>query len=173
MKMRMIKLDPDFLMKAIQGKAAAFASNLPDDAELLDVKYDLFAKQVFAIVRSDSFEDAADAYPIPELNVTYASSGKAETKPEPKPATIATPEPKPAQKTPTPTSQDVRAVKEEFSPEQLELLSFRVNGDYIVVKPVQYLKDEWNEINDVVRSLGGKWVKGDFGSYWEIPLQQS
>ena len=66
--MRMIKLDPDFLMKAVQGKAAAYASNMPNDVELLDIKYDLFAKQVFAIVRSDSFEDAADAYPTPELN---------------------------------------------------------------------------------------------------------
>ncbi len=172
MKMRMIKLNPDFLVKAIQGKAAAFASNLPDDMELLEVKYDLFAKQVFAIVRSDSFEDAADAYPLPELNVSYGLGDKAETKSEPKPA-IAKPEPESAEKTPIPTSQDVRAVEAEFSPEQLELLSFKVDGDYVVVKPTQYLKDEWNEINDVVRSLGGKWVKGDFGSYWEIPLQQS
>jgi hypothetical protein len=181
MKMRMIKLNPDFLMKAIQGKAAAFASNLPSDVELLDVKYDLFAKQVFAIVRSDSFEDAADAYPIPELNVTYTSV-KAETKIEHKPATIVKPEPKPvasvkaepkpAVKAPAPTSQDVRAVEEEFSPEQRELLSFTINGDYVVVKPTQYLKEEWNELNDVVRSLGGKWVKGDFYSYWEIPIEQ-
>jgi hypothetical protein len=173
MKMRIIKLDPDFLVKAIQGKAAALVSNLPGDAELLDIKYDLFAKQVFAIVRSDSFEAAADTYPIPELNVAYASGSKVETKPGPKPAVIAKPEPRPAPKTPTPTSQDVRAVEAEFSPEQLELLSFSIDGDYIVVKPVQYLKDEWNEINDVVRSLGGTWVKGDFASYWEIPLQQS
>jgi hypothetical protein len=32
------------------------------------------------------------------------------------------------------------------------------------------LKAEWNEINDVVKSLGGKWVKGDIVSYWAIPL---
>ncbi len=185
MKMRIIKLNPDFLIKAMQGKAAAFASNLPDNVELLDVKYDLFAKQVLAIVRSDSFEDAADAYPIPELNVTYTSSSKPETKLEPKPITkpvtepvpkpVASvkPEPKPAEKASVPASQDVRAVEEEFSPEQQELLSFTVNGDYVVVKPTQYLKAEWNEINDVVKSLGGKWVKGDFSSYWAIPLQQS
>jgi len=182
MKMRMIKLNPDFLMKAIQGKAAVFASNLPSDVELLDVKYDLFAKQVFAIVRSDSFEDAADAYPIPELNVTYTTNAKAEAKPETKPATIVKPEPKPvasvkaeskpAAKAPAPTNQDVRAVEEEFSPEQRELLSFTIDGDYVVVKPIQYLKAEWNELNDVVKSLGGKWVKGDFSSYWEIPIEQ-
>jgi len=180
MKMRMIKLNPDFLMKAIQGKAASFASNLPSDVELLDIKYDLFAKQVFAIVRSDSFEDAADAYPTPELNVTYTTA-KAETKPEAKPAPTVKPSPKPvatvkaeptpAAKAPEPKSQNVKAVEEEFSPEQRELLSFTADGDYVMIKPTEYLKAEWNEINDVVRSLGGKWVKGDFFSYWEIPPQ--
>jgi hypothetical protein len=40
-----------------------------------------------------------------------------------------------------------------------------------VVKPVQFLKAEWDDINDVVRGLGGKWVKGDIISYWEIPLE--
>jgi hypothetical protein len=40
-----------------------------------------------------------------------------------------------------------------------------------VVKPVQFLKAEWEDINEVVRSLGGKWVKGDIISYWEIPAQ--
>ena len=180
MKMRMIKLDPDFLMKAIQGKAASFASNLPSDVELLDIKYDLFAKQVFAIVRSDSLEDVTDAYPTPELNVTYTTA-KAETKPEAKPASTVKPspepvatvkaEPAPVAKAPEPKSQDVKAVEEEFSPEQRELLSFTADGDYVIIKPTEYLKAEWNEINDVVRSLGGRWVKGDFFSYWEIPPQ--
>ena len=175
MKMRMIKLNPDFLMKAIQGKAASLASNLPDDAELLDIKYDLFTKQVFAIVRSDSFEDVADAYPIPELNVTYTSSIKSEPKHEPNPVIkqapkpVATAKPARAEKTPVATSQDVRAVEQEFSPEQRELLSFTADGDYVIIKPTQYLKAEWNEINDVVKSIGGRWVKGDFFSYWEIP----
>ena len=178
MKMRMIKLDPDFLMEAVQGKAAAYASNMPSDVELLDIKYDLFAKQVFAIVRSDSFEDAADAYPIPELNVTYTTA-KAEAKPETKPASTAKPSPKPVAspkaepaptaKAPEPKSQKVKAVEEEFSPEQRALLSFKADGDYVMIKPTEYLKAEWNEINEVVRSLGGKWVKGDFFSYWEIP----
>ena len=183
MKTRMIKLDPDFLMKAVQGKTEAYASNLPSDAELLDIKYDLFAKQVFAIVRSDSFEDTADAYPTPELNVTYTTAeAKPETKPTatvkpaPTPATSPKAEHAPAPKAPTPKasapkSQNVKAVEEEFSPEQRELLSFKADGDYVVIKPTEYLKAEWNEINDVVRSLGGKWVKGDFFSYWEIPPQ--
>jgi hypothetical protein len=64
-------------------------------------------------------------------------------------------------------------VEKEFSAEQRALLSFTVEGDYVVVKPVQYLKAEWDEINDVVRSVGGKWVKGDIISFWVIPLQPS
>lgn len=177
MKMRIIKLNPDFLLKSIQGKTASFASNLPDDAEMLDIRYDLFSKQVFAIVRSDSFEDVADTYPTPELKVTYTLSIKPQPKLEPKPVTkpalkpvaSAKPEPKPVEKAPATISQDVRAVEEEFSPEQRELLSFTADGDYVIIKPTQYLKAEWNEINDVIKSLGGRWVKGDFSSYWEIP----
>ncbi len=173
MKTRMIKLNPNFIVKAIQGKTASFASNLPNDAELLDIKYDLFSNQVFAILRSNSFEDIADTYPTPELNVTYTVSSKPEpkavTKPASKPIVSVKPEPKPAEKAPVATSQDVRAVEEEFSPEQREILSFAADGDYVLIKPTQYLKAEWNEINDVVKSLGGRWVKGDFSSYWEIP----
>jgi len=40
----------------------------------------------------------------------------------------------------------------------------------VIVKPTLFLKEEWNDINDVVKSLGGKWVKGDIINYWEIPL---
>ena len=70
MKIRIIKLTPEFLIELLQGKPSSFASNLPSDAELLDLKLDLFSKQVLAIVRSDSFEDIAESYPIPEFNLT-------------------------------------------------------------------------------------------------------
>jgi hypothetical protein len=166
MKMRMIKINPEFLTQMLQGKAEPFTSNLPSDVELLDIKYDLFSNQVFAIIRSDSFEDVADAYPIPEFKVTYTKSSKA----EPKPTTSSKLAPKPTEKPRVQTSQDVRGIEEEFSPEQRELLSFTLDGDYVVVKPIQYLKAEWNEINDVVKSIGGRWVKGDIISYWEVPI---
>ena len=175
MKMRMIKLSPDFLMQTLRGKAETSISNLPRDAELLDVKYNLFSKEISTIVRSDSFEDVADAYPIPEFKLVYTGYTKnvtTQTQPaksvvtEPKPATVA----KPVEKPRLQANQDVKAVEEEFNPEQRELLSFTVDGDYVVVKPIEYLKAEWNEINDVVRSLGGRWVKGDIISYWEIPI---
>jgi hypothetical protein len=81
MKMRMIKLRPEFLIEKLQGKVSSFTSNLPDDIELLDIKYDLFSKQVSAIIRSDSFEDVAESYPIPEFNIIYTTNPKAESQP--------------------------------------------------------------------------------------------
>ncbi len=81
MKIRIIKLTPEFLIELMQGKSASIASKLPSDAELLDLKLDLFSKQVLAVVRSDSFEDVAESYPIPEFKLTNT----AETKTAPKP----------------------------------------------------------------------------------------
>ena len=166
MKMRMIKIDPDFLIQTLQGKTEPFTSNLPSDIELLDLKYNLFSKKVSAIVRSDSFEDIADTYPIPEFNVAYTKN----VKPESQPPLSTKIEAKPTEKPRFQTSQDVRGIEKEFSPEQRELLSFTVDGDYVVVKPIQYLKAEWNEINDVVKGIGGRWIKDDITSYWEIPI---
>src|SRR3990172_5790840 len=169
MKMRMIKLKPENLLEGLRGKPSSFISNLPDDFELLDIRYDLFSKDVLVIVRSDRFEDVAETYPIPEFNVTYAASAKTVSQP----AKITKAEPAPMVKTQSRPSRDTRMMEEEFTPEQRKLLSFKLEGDFVIVKPIQYLKAEWNEMNEVVRSLGGRWVKGDIISYWEIPIQQS
>ena len=170
MKIRIIKLTPEFLVELLQCKSSSFPSNLPSDTELLDIKFDLFSKQVLAIVRSDSFEDVAESYPIPEFNLTNIAESKTAAK---SPATVkleSKPEPKPTIAKPTQPSKTAIKMENEFSPEQRKLLSFTVKGDYVVVKPIQFLKAEWEDINEVVRSLGGKWVKGDIISYWEIPL---
>ncbi len=173
MKIRIIKLTPELLIELLQGKPSSFPSNLPSDTELLDLKLDLFSKQVLAIVRSDSFEDIAESFPIPEFNLTNTVEtktapkpigtvpGKIESKPELKPTNVKVAQP----------SKTSMKMENEFSPEQRKLLSFTVKGDHVVVKPVQFLKAEWEDINEVVRSLGGKWVKGDIISYWEIPVQ--
>jgi hypothetical protein len=167
MKMRLIKLSPELLIELLQGKS--FSSNLPKDSELLDLKYDLFSHEVVAIVRSDSFEDLAESYPIPELNLTQkpsakptaASAAQVAAKPEVKPA----PKPQIASQQKT-----VSKMEDEFSQDQRKLLNFVQKDDCVIVKPAQFLKTEWADINDVVKSLGGKWVKGDIISYWEIPL---
>ncbi len=173
MKIRIIKLTAELLVELLKGKGSPFP-NLPSDVELLDVKMDLFSRQVQAVVRSDSFEDVAESCPIPEFNLISAVQPKAtvskpvaavkpETRTEPKTAFV-----KPA---PLQSSSSVLKMENEFSPEQRKVLSFTVKGDVVMVKPVQFLKNEWDDINEVVRSLGGKWVKGDIISYWEIPLQ--
>jgi hypothetical protein len=163
MKMRMIKVRPEFFIETLQGRAS-FTSNLPDNIELLDIKYDFFSKQVSVIIRSDDFEDVVESYPPPEFTVIYSTNPKAEFQQ----ATNVKTEFKPTEKTPVQLSRDTSAIEKEFSPEQRSLLSFTVDGEYVTIKPNQYLKDEWDEINDTVRSLGGKWTKGNNFSYWAI-----
>jgi hypothetical protein len=167
MKIRIIKLTPEFIVELLQGKASPFTSNLPSDTELLDLKLDLFSKQVLAIVRSESFEDIAQSYPIPEFDLKNLAISKA----VPQPTIVLKPESKPVNVKPIQPSKISIKMENEFSPDQRKLLSFTVKGDCVVVKPIQFLKAEWEDINEVVRSLGGKWVKGDIISYWEIPMQ--
>jgi hypothetical protein len=167
MKKRMVKLNPEFLMETLQGKPSAFISNLPDKIELLGIKYDLFSNQVSVIIRSDSFEDVAESDQIPEFKVIYATRAKAETRP----TANFRPESDHIERTPAQKSYDAGAMEKEFSPEQRKLLTFKVDGENLLVKANQYLKEDWNEINDVVKSLGGKWEKT--GGYWIIPLRES
>jgi hypothetical protein len=176
MKMRQIKFDPIFLLDAVRGKAGSFAANLPSDVQLLDLKFDLCSNQVFAVIRSDSFDDIAELYPIPEFKVTYDKITEAiseltpNVKPETKTSSTTKPQLEQAKKTQV---QPASRMEKEFTPEQRKLLSFKVEDERVIVKPVQFLKAEWEDINETVKSLGGKWVKGDIISYWEIPLQQA
>ena len=170
MKLRIIKLTPETLIELLKGKPSNFASNLPNDTELLDLKLDLFSRQVLAVVRSESFDEVAESYPIPEFILTSTKEAKTVAKPltvksEPKV------EPKTATASTVQTGKVALKMENEFSPEQRKVLSFTAKGDCVVVKPIQFLKAEWDDINEVVRSLGGKWVKGDIISYWEIPLE--
>jgi len=172
MKIRIVKLTPESLAGVLRGKPSTFTSHLPSDTEILDVKMDLFTKQVTLVVWSDSFEDVAEAMPIPEFQISKANEVKSTPKqaatiksqvmPEAKSMVAKLPQPQP--------SRMASKMENEFSPEQRKLLSFTVKEDCVVAKPVVFLKAEWDDINEVVRSLGGKWVKGDIISYWEIPL---
>jgi hypothetical protein len=170
MKIRIIKLTPESLAALMQGKPSAFTSNLPSDAEILDIKMDLFTKQVSMVVRSESFEDVAETFPFPGFILTKPGESKIAPKPAAPKLQVA-PEPKSnVAKLPQP-SRIASKMENEFSPEQRKLLSFTFKENCVVVKPVMFLKAEWDDINEVVRSLGGKWVKGDIISYWEIPMQ--
>ena len=160
------------LASLLQGKESTFTSNLPSDVEILDIKMDLFTKQVSLVVRSENFEDVAENIPIPEFQLSKTGESKPAAKPvvSVKPQTPTQPKSMIA-KLPQPQPNRMGSkIDNEFSPEQRKLLSFTVKEDCVVVKPVMFLKAEWDDINEVVRSLGGKWVKGDIISYWEIPL---
>ncbi len=181
MKIRLVKLSPEFLIERLQGRSSS-SSNLPSNTELLDIKYDPFTRQVLAIVRSDSFEETKETYPIPEFTLKYSASSKAS--PNVASTPIQTNETKIAVTTndkketvyPTrmhsSTKPDTRMIEEEFSQEQRRLLSFSTSQGCVIVKPVKFLKAEWDDINEIARSLGGRWVKGDIISYWEIPIAQ-
>lgn len=161
---------------------------MPADAELLDAKVDLFTQQVSIVVRSGTFEDVPANVEVPELQTPTAAPSVAEPKiVAPKPAPVsaapkaeskppaAVPAPHVTPLIPRPTqpplSRYAAKMENEFTPDQRKLLSFTVKDDAVIVKPVTFLKAEWDDINDVVRGIGGKWVKGDIISYWEIPLQ--
>jgi hypothetical protein len=70
-------------------------------------------------------------------------------------------------KPPTLTVETVRERLTKWLPD-LEIL----NGfDGFAVKPKRYLGDIWKDVNDVMRSLGGKWQKGlkPADGSWRIP----
>ncbi len=173
MKIQILKLTPESLVRLLQGKATANTTNLPSDTEILDIKMDLFTKQVSMVIRSESFEDIAENIPPPELQLSKSTESRSTPKPatavksqtvtETKSMVAKLPQPQP--------SRMASKMENEFSPEQRKLLNFTAKENCVVVKPVMFLKAEWDDINEVVRSLGGKWVKGDIISYWEIPLQ--
>lgn len=171
MKLRILKITPEQMVAFLQGKAVP--TKLPNDLELLDAKVNLIDRQVLLVVRSDSFEDIAENMPIPELTLSNTALYKPVSAPVIVPRIESKLESSPtvAKPVPPPVSRYASKMENEFSPEQRKLLSFTVKDNSVVVKPVVFLKAEWDDINDVVRGLGGRWVKGDIISYWEIPLQ--
>ncbi|MCJ7713000.1 hypothetical protein MUO66_00875 [Candidatus Bathyarchaeota archaeon] len=166
MKMRILKLDPTLFVEMLRGTKKSNISNLPNNLELIDIKFDLFSDQIQVVVRSDDFEDVADSYPIPNFKISTSVSPPVISR-----SLVASkPDSKVTKKPDVNTNKVINAYQKEFNPDQLELLSFTIRGDYLIVKPVQYLKNEWNEINEVVKNIGGEWIKGSIISYWKIPI---
>lgn len=166
MKMRILKLDPTLFVEMLRGTKKSNISNLPNNLELIDIKFDLFSDQIQVVVRSDDFEDVADSYPIPNFKISTAVSPPVISRS----LVTSKPDSKVTKKPDVNTNKVITAYQKEFNPDQLELLSFTIRGDYLIVKPVQYLKNEWNEINEVVKNIGGEWIKGSIISYWKIPI---
>ena len=81
MKIRILKLTPESLAKLFQGETTTFTANLPRDIEILDIKMDLFTKQVSMVIRSESFEDIAENISPPEIQLSKSIELKSPSKP--------------------------------------------------------------------------------------------
>ena len=202
MKQRILKLTPEELMRVLQGKTAHLA--LPMDAELINIKYDAFSKQVVAVIRSDAFGEDIEGAPILELprkappqTLTSMSTSTVDAtqkspvvpqsasllqRPLIQPLNASNQQVPPVNsmgvgvKTLGPKPEvgvDTCGFEGEFTKEQRRVLKFISEGDYVIVKPTQFLKTEWEDINDTVKSIGGKWVKGATIDYWVIPKNQT
>jgi len=72
--------------------------------------------------------------------------------------------------TPGGEMQSIEGVKESFSSDLEEMLSFEEAGDYIIIKTRRFLgSDNFAKIASIVRSLGGEYVSAGKESHFRIP----
>jgi hypothetical protein len=76
----------------------------------------------------------------------------------------------PRVETPKPAGLTVETLRERLG-KRLQDLDITDGFDGFSVKPKRFLGESWKDVNDVVRSLGGKWVKGTkpADGAWRIP----
>jgi len=66
--------------------------------------------------------------------------------------------------------RSVEGVRESFSSDLEELLSFEEAGDYIIIKTRRFLgSDNFAKIASIVRSLGGEYISAGKDSHFKIP----
>jgi hypothetical protein len=96
----------------------------------------------------------------------------------PKPAVAPAPKPSPA---PAPVFQSgetskVRALEDirMSFPEELEArLGFEEKGDYIIIKPKQFLgSDNFAKIASAVRGMGGEYISAGKDSHFRVPKKK-
>ncbi len=103
----------------------------------------------------------------------------------PKPATpkpAATPAPAPAPAVPSPATAPPTGTKlrtlddiRMSFPEELEArLGFEDKGDYITIKPKQFLgSDNFAKIASAVRGMGGEYISAGKDSHFRVPKKKS
>jgi TolA-binding protein len=94
----------------------------------------------------------------------------------PKPAPTATPQ-KAAPATSTPEGNKMRSlddIRMSF-PEELESrLSFEEKGEYIIIKPKQFLgSDNFAKIASAVRGMGGEYISAGKDSHFRVPKKKA
>jgi hypothetical protein len=83
--------------------------------------------------------------------------------------TVGVPETAPAPTGGMRTIEDVRVL---FPKELEEMLTFEESGEYVVVKPRQYLgSDNFAKIASVIREAGGEYISAGKESHFRIPRE--
>jgi hypothetical protein len=95
----------------------------------------------------------------------------------PKPVSAAVPKPSPTPATPQGESGKTRTlddIRMSF-PEELEArLSFEEKGDYIIIKPKQFLgSDNFAKIAAASRGMGGEYISAGKDSHFRIPKKKA
>jgi len=78
--------------------------------------------------------------------------------------------------TPTPAgaavTRGVEDVKMLFSKDLEDMLSFEEKGEFIVVKPRQYLgSDNFGKIASIIRGVGGEYISAGKQSHFRVPKE--
>jgi len=67
-------------------------------------------------------------------------------------------------------TRSVEGIREAFSSDLEEMLSFEESGDYVVIKTRRFLgSDNFAKIASIVRSLGGEYISAGKNSHFKVP----
>jgi len=70
------------------------------------------------------------------------------------------------------TKADVETIKANFPSDLAQLLSFQVEGQFVVLKPTKFLGSEnFGKIASVVRDSGGEYVSAGRESHFRVPIR--
>ncbi len=103
---------------------------------------------------------------ITQLKTAGAPSLTPTPKPTPTPATMAP-------TTETAKQRSLDEIRMSF-PEELESrLGFEEKGDYIIIKPTQFLGTNFAKIASAVRGMGGEYISAGKDSHFRVPKKKA
>jgi hypothetical protein len=99
------------------------------------------------VLLSQRFKDALDE---------FCKNIQAET---PKPQTI-----------PLPATEEIA---KHFPEDLRQLLTFEAKEGWIVIRPVQFLHDNFSKIAGIVRDIGGEYISAGKASHFRVPKKET
>jgi hypothetical protein len=151
MSIKQLRLPSELIIQSIINDSS-LGANISLGAKLIDLKFDLLSNQVLATILSDPTAPPKK-YPPPTDEQGLVSED------EMKCSSLA-------KLTPCKIAERIQKELSTYS----DKLQLTVKSKFIIAKPTGALSSEWEEINNLVTDIGGKWVKGENSSYWEIPI---